>query len=229
METITSSSENVVHSYPPTPSPSTSKSGQPPSPATVRAKLAKLSAPTSPKYLASDGKANSSNSSVESEIRPFLLAPHSTPLAPDPISGSLLGRAISLFRNSKPSHSVSFTLCPLPFFPELSSGKSGHTDIQSKRQSIVAKIHDLDPPRPPPLIIFHDQTSAWSFGSSTGLLEIDVGIERELGVDRSFWVSVALAYMDYLVDREASMMSLFNTTLALLLTLNQGYLAASGG
>lgn len=107
---------------------------------------------------------------------------------------------------------MSFTLCPLPFFPELSSGKSGHTDIQSKRQSIVAKIHDLDPPRPPPLIIFHDQTSAWSFGSSTGLLEIDVGIERELGVDRSFWVSVALAYMDYLVDREASMMSLFYTT-----------------
>lgn len=39
-----------------------------------------------------------------------------------------------------------------------------------------------------------------------------MGIERELGVDRSFWVSVALAYMDYLVDREASMMSLFYTT-----------------
>lgn len=31
-------------------------------------------------------------------------------------------------------------------------------------------------------------------------------MERELGVDRSFWIAVALAYLEYLTEREVSKM-----------------------
>ncbi|KAF8525728.1 hypothetical protein JB92DRAFT_3108619 [Gautieria morchelliformis] len=36
-----------------------------------------------------------------------------------------------------------------------------------------------------------------------GLLEIIKGIERQLGVDPRFWVAVALAYLDFLTERDS--------------------------
>ncbi len=39
-------------------------------------------------------------------------------------------------------------------------------------------------------------------------MEIDVALERETGVDRSFWVCIALAYMEFLTEREASILFL---------------------
>lgn len=38
--------------------------------------------------------------------------------------------------------------------------------------------------------------------SVTGLLELDDGVERDLGVTQSFWIAVALTYLDFLEDRE---------------------------
>jgi hypothetical protein len=38
----------------------------------------------------------------------------------------------------------------------------------------------------------------------TGLLEIDKAAERMLGVQSSFWVAVALTYLDFLEDRQVS-------------------------
>ena len=62
------------------------------------------------------------------------------------------------------------------------------------------------PPAPPPLITFHDRTPVWNFGSTTGLLEIDLAMERELGVDRAFWITVALAYLEFLTEREVNIL-----------------------
>jgi hypothetical protein len=39
-------------------------------------------------------------------------------------------------------------------------------------------------------------------GSVTGLLEIDRAEERMLGVDTSFWIAVALTYLEFLEERE---------------------------
>lgn len=39
-------------------------------------------------------------------------------------------------------------------------------------------------------------------GSVTGLLEIDRAEERILGVDTSFWIAVALTYLEFLEERE---------------------------
>ena len=38
--------------------------------------------------------------------------------------------------------------------------------------------------------------------SVTGLLELDEGVERDLGVAPSFWIAIALTYLDFLEDRE---------------------------
>ena len=38
--------------------------------------------------------------------------------------------------------------------------------------------------------------------SVTGLLELDERVERDLGVAQSFWIAIALTYLDFLEDRE---------------------------
>jgi len=39
--------------------------------------------------------------------------------------------------------------------------------------------------------------------SVTGLLELDEQAERDLGVAQSFWIAIALTYLDFLEDRES--------------------------
>ncbi|TCD64845.1 hypothetical protein EIP91_003549 [Steccherinum ochraceum] len=57
-------------------------------------------------------------------------------------------------------------------------------------------------PHPYPLVTFNDTTPVWTVGSTTGLLEVDeVGV-RALGVDMSFYVAVALTYLEFLEERE---------------------------
>ncbi|KAL5479051.1 hypothetical protein ACEPAI_2339 [Sanghuangporus weigelae] len=204
-DTVSSSSETVVHSYPPTPSPRASNAlGQPPSPDSVRAKLDQIS------------NTSDQRPAVSPEVRQFFLAPHSIPHVPESQNASLITKALSIFRNHQPSHSLSFTLCPLPPSEDASSSSSASTshehassNAHSKRHSL-SRIGELIPPSPPALITFHDRSPAWSLGSFSGLLEIDIAMERELGVDRSFWVTVALTYMEFLLERES-------------------YLAAAGG
>ena len=38
----------------------------------------------------------------------------------------------------------------------------------------------------------------------TGVIEIDREEERFLGIEASFWIAVALTYLDFLEDREVS-------------------------
>jgi len=173
--TLTESLDNTAHSYPPTP-------------------------PFSPSSEEETSKSPSLITHGSSEVRQFLLAPHSSPHVPQQESSSFLSRALAAFKNNKPSHSLSFTLCPLPLnnIPNLQTNElSASSHLHSL--SLGAIIH----PSPDPLLTFHDRTPLWTFGSSTGLMEIDVALEREAGVNRSFWVCLALAYMEFLTERES--------------------------
>ena len=55
-----------------------------------------------------------------------------------------------------------------------------------------------------PFLIHHDRTPVLTFGSFTGLIEIDAVEEKMLGVDRSFWIAVSLTYLEFLENREVS-------------------------
>jgi len=56
---------------------------------------------------------------------------------------------------------------------------------------------------PAPLLTFHDRTPLLTLASVTGVLEINRAEERILGIDTSFWIAVALAYWEFLEDRES--------------------------
>jgi len=53
-----------------------------------------------------------------------------------------------------------------------------------------------------PLLVFHDQTPVLTVRSLTGLIELDKAEESYLGVDTSFWIAVALTYLEFLEERE---------------------------
>jgi hypothetical protein len=61
-------------------------------------------------------------------------------------------------------------------------------------------------------------------GSLTGLIEIDRIQESLLGIETSFWVAVALAYLEFLQERDVRLPHLFPCLPGLIFT--QGYLAA---
>jgi len=151
----------VAHSYPPTPTASSSVPSSPRIP---------------PSKLEGSGRIGRKR---QTRISPFLLAPNSHTHVPQPDQQpSFFGRVLSTFRNHAPSHSLSFTLSPiLPTPPQ-------------------------SPPTPTPLLTFHDRTPVLTVRSVTGLLELDERVERDLGVAQSFWIAVALTYLDFLEDRE---------------------------
>ena len=150
-----------VHSYPPTP---TASSSAPPSPRLPPSKL---------------DLSDRIGRKRQTRIFPFLLAPHSLTHVPQPNQQpSFFGRVLSTFRNHTPSHSLSFTLSPI---------------MQTPPQT---------PPTPTPLLTFHDRTPVLTVRSVTGLLELDERVERDIGVAPSFWIAIALTYLDFLEDRE---------------------------
>ena len=154
-------SSPTVHSYPPTPTASSS-------------------VPSSPRIPPSKLEGSQDiHRKRPTRINPFLLAPHSLTHVPQPDQQpSFFGRVLSTFRNHTPSHSLSFTLSPiLPTPPQT-------------------------PPTPTPLLTFHDRTPVLTVRSVTGLLELGERVERDLGVAPSFWIAIALTYLDFLEDRE---------------------------
>ena len=178
MESDTTLTDQVaspaVHSYPPTP---TASSSAPPSPRIPPSKL--------------DGTGGRVGRKRRTQISPFLLAPHSLTHVPQPDQQpGFFGRVLSTFRNHAPSHSLSFTLAPI---------------LQNPPQP---------PPTPTPLLTFHDRTPVLTVRSVTGLLELDERAERDLGVAQSFWIAIALTYLDFLEDREVRPTS-FGLTLSI--------------
>ncbi|KAG0698958.1 hypothetical protein DFH29DRAFT_938761 [Suillus ampliporus] len=182
---MSADSISTVHSYPPTP-PAAPIMITPPTPQSISARLEEI--PTSP--IAAQKRASRPQATTISQ---FLLAPHSTPHIPGPQPGeqtSFMTRALSMFKSSRPSHAASFTLIPFNQ-PSPQPPGAGH------------RLSQIIPVTPTPLLTFHDRTPVLTAASVTGLLEIDRAEERILGVDTSFWIAVALAYWEFLEDRES--------------------------
>lgn len=96
----------------------------------------------------------------------------------------MFSRVLAALKNSAPSHSSSFTLSPIPKVSQ--SGDAG----------VV--------PTPVPVVTYHDKTPVFTVRSMHGSLEIDMLRIQELGVHISFYIAVALTYLEYLTDREVS-------------------------
>ncbi|KAG6844307.1 hypothetical protein H0H87_007877 [Tephrocybe sp. NHM501043] len=183
-----------VHSYPPTPP---ALVVQPPSPKSVEAKLEEIPKKGRPPRL---GK-------PVTQATQFVLAPHSTQVV-QPTSNSFFARALSVIKNNRPSHSNSFTLSRLPpavslFSPPPSYSSSAALTSPTETSRLSTPMTSLSP-----VLVFHDLTPILTVGSFTGLLEIEKAEEQLLGVDLSFWIAVALTYLEFLEERESYLAAL---------------------
>ncbi|KAG6826596.1 hypothetical protein H0H92_015213 [Tricholoma furcatifolium] len=183
-------STSSVHSYPPTPSPIVV---QPPSPKAVQAKLEEI-----PKDVASkQGKSKTYSTQ-------FILTPHSTQVV-HPTSNSLFARALSVIKNNRPSHSNSFTLTRIQAAMLLSPPPPyARSPVSPTEPSQLTS----SAPLPPPVLTYHDRTPILTVGTFNGLIEFEKAEEQLLGVETSFWVAVALTYLEFLEERESYLAAL---------------------
>ncbi|KAH0579609.1 hypothetical protein H2248_002461 [Termitomyces sp. 'cryptogamus'] len=185
------SSISSIHSYPPT------------SPPVVQA--------VSPKsvHLKFEDPSNQFPSQPEkqsTQVTQFVLTPHSTQVV-QPTSNSFFARTLSVLKNSRPSHSNSFTLSRLPASAPLSPPPSYSSSLSSNSLTETPRL-STSPALSPPLLVFHDRTPILTVGTFTGLLEIDQAEEQLLGVETSFWIAIALTYLEFLEDRESYLAAL---------------------
>ena len=174
---------------------------QPPSPTSISAKLEEISSPQ---------RTTRGLRLPPSKITQFILAPHSSAHVPQSDTSTFFTRTLSAFRNSKPSHSSSFTLCPLlpPAAPPTTTSPNNAIPSQSQTSPLPSANQCLYlPPRPIPVLTFHDRTPILTVSSITGLLEIDQTEEKLMGVQTSFWIAVALTYLEFLGERDVSNLS----------------------
>lgn len=178
------SSQASIHSYPPTP------------PATTVRSLP-----------------SSSGGSPQSQVTQFILAPSGVALPSQPSTSqqSFFSRALSALKAHNPVPSNSFTLSrvplntplspPPPYTLNLPAADASRSTV-ALTTSVTASPGAAVVPLHAPLLAFHDQTSVLTVRSLTGLLEINKSEEILLGVDTSFWIAVALTYLEFLEERE---------------------------
>ncbi|KAF9451010.1 hypothetical protein P691DRAFT_809036 [Macrolepiota fuliginosa MF-IS2] len=184
------SSQAGTHSYPPTPPPT------------------QLSVPSVP--IKDKGGPDS-----QSQVTQFILAPSNVlPIHQGSSSQqSFLSRALSVLKSHSPAHSNSFTLSRVPLNTPLSPPPPYALNLPAADVSRSTVALTTSAPVPPgsaqgavplhaPLLTFHDRTPVLTVRSLTGLLEIDTSEECLLGVDTSFWIAVALTYLEFLEERE---------------------------
>lgn len=187
-------SQTSIHSYPPTPT------------ATY------LRPPRATSELPKKG------TSTQTQITQFILAPSGVPSMQSPIRQSVFSRALSVLKSHSPTYSNSFTLSrvpsntplspPPPYAINLPATDSSRSTVNflptatssSATATSVVPLHT-------PLLVFHDQTPVLTVRLLTGLLEIEKTEEVLLGVDTSFWIAVALTYLEFLQEREVSVIS----------------------
>lgn len=164
-----------IHSYPPSPPPA-AVVVSPPSPKSIQAELDRIAEnpDREPKTLRVNIPL--------SQVTEFILAPH-VPEVPKPDT-SFFARAFQVLKSHTPSQSNSFLLSRISAPPPYSSDSS------------VAAAPSA------PFLTFHDQTPVLTVRSLTGLIELDRDEERLLGVDTSFWIAVALTYLEFLAERD---------------------------
>jgi hypothetical protein len=125
-----------------------------------------------------------------SQITQFILAPHK--LEASNTSAGIFSRAFAALRSTQPTADYSFTLSTLP--------TTTASSISSPALQNHTHLH-LQPPLPRPLLTFQDTTSAFS-ASTSGIIELDLAAAQMLGVHSSFWITMALAYLEFQEDRE---------------------------
>lgn len=196
-----SSSSSSMHSYPPT--PSTATQPQPPIPVVEAPHSQNASPPRLVSHIPS------------SQITQFILTPSAVPPIQVAETASLLSRALSVIKNYHPSRSNNtFTLCRVLHPPKIDGISSPPPPYASNAS--ISSLPNFGPTGPlgqhqqksqpvlrTPLLTFHDQTPFLTLRSLTGLIELDKVEERTLGVDTSFWIAVALTYLEFLEEREA--------------------------
>jgi hypothetical protein len=164
------------HSYPPTPGALDGTSTL----SSSRVQLAQTPSTTALAAASSTTLVSSPSepapTSASSQITEFLLAPHTALSGAPAPSAGLLARALATLRTRQPAPTYSFQLSPRASAPSA-----------------------------PPLLAFHDHTGAFAVASTTGVLELDTALAQALGVHPSFWVAIALAYLEFLEDREVSL------------------------
>lgn len=132
-----------------------------------------------------------------------------------PTQQSVFFRALSMLKSHSPTYSNSFTLSRVPLNTPLSPPPPYTINLPATDASRPTVNFSQAPtsssatatsvvPLHAPLLIFHDQTPVLTVRLLTGLLEIEKTEEVLLGVDTSFWVAVALTYLEFLQEREES-------------------------
>ncbi|KDR78176.1 hypothetical protein GALMADRAFT_65473, partial [Galerina marginata CBS 339.88] len=178
-----------------------------------------------------------------SQITQFLLSPTSIQPTQQPETASFFARALSVLKSHRPSHSNSFTLSrvippngsvngsstpPPPYASNISIATATAPAAQSSAAILGLNPHQQRPAQPQlhtPLLVFHDRTPVLTVRSLTGLIEMEKAEETCLGVDTSFWIAVALTYLEFLEEREVRL-GVLAFSLILMCTFLQSYLAA---
>ncbi|KAF9022798.1 hypothetical protein BDZ89DRAFT_1137098 [Hymenopellis radicata] len=147
--------------------------------------------PRPPSLTVTPASPRSSTSTLEprpaaTQICEFIMTPSSAPPT-KPENTSFLSRALTALMNHTPSNSNSFSLSRVSSAPPPYAAAD-----PVPRSSLCA-----------PLLVFHDRTPFLSFGSRMGTIEIDKAEERLVGIDTSFWIAVALTYLEFLAERES--------------------------
>ncbi|KAI0028949.1 hypothetical protein K488DRAFT_57506, partial [Vararia minispora EC-137] len=192
--TLASVPDSSAHTYPPPPTPP-AVFVSPPSPASVNAKLAQIPSQPPP-------------SRPRLQLTTLVLAPHTQPPPAD--DGSFFSRVTRAFRNNAPALSNSFSLFPVLPPPQPSSQTqvlASPTSTAPLRQVQKQNKHPqlTGPLGARPVLVFRDTTPVFTVHQSSGVLELDLDEIRALGVDMAFWIAVALAYGEFLGDRDVSM------------------------
>ncbi|KAJ7028051.1 hypothetical protein C8F04DRAFT_1291718 [Mycena alexandri] len=179
----------TAHSYPPTPPVVVVYTPPTPTPASVQARLLEQRRPP--------------NAQV---VTQFVLAPYTIGAeALKPEEMGFFQRALRAIRSQAAGPSYSFTLARAP-------APSPLPTLAPPAESTVALAAPPPPPvtapPPPPLLTFHDRTPLTTLHAVTGLIEIDTAEEQRLGVEGSFWVAVALTYLEFLQEKESYLAAL---------------------
>ncbi|KAJ7166696.1 hypothetical protein C8R46DRAFT_1271603 [Mycena filopes] len=189
---VSTSSAAQSHSYPPTPPATVLVQPPTPTPASVQARLEQQQQHRRPAQVVTE----------------FVLAPYTTE-ARAPAEMSFFQRALSVIRSQTAAPSYSFTLGRVPP-PYLSAAPIPPLSppVPAVESTVSLATPAPMPPPPPPLLTFHDRTPVMMVHSVTGLIEIDQVEEQSLGVESSFWIAVALTYLEFLQEKESYLAAL---------------------
>jgi len=156
---------------------------------TVTSPKSSISAPRSPppSFGASEASYNEPPSTLSllahAGVTRFIVKPANiTTTAPSRLSFLPAALKSSIFGAGK-----SFTIqASQEFHPPTSSSSAPHPQLAPTT----------------PVLTFHDITPLIGTRSTSGTIELDHGVARALGVDPSWWITVALAYIEFLDERD---------------------------